>query len=134
MLELTDDEVTCLTIMVGDAEHPPTNMLAIGRWQKTLEDLAAKNFASRLDGVNYVSTKAGAKALAEVDLDQTSTMAGVVNEIKQTKEEAATLLETAAKSLAEACHKHHRLTGAVPNQVTWEMGQNIIKRALELLK
>lgn len=134
MSELTNDEVICLSIMHGGDGHPPTNMLAIGRWEKPLHALAARGFARQIDQHNHVITPQGSTASEAYDSNQSGEYAHIYNEIVATCTDAKNLLEDAANALAEACKKQQRLTGEVPNQIAFTMGQGIIKRALEILK
>lgn len=134
MPELTSDEAVCLSIMHGGEDHEPTNLLAIGRWQKPCEHLAELGYARKIDQFNHVITKAGIAAIEAYDSGQGGDYARIHNEIVETKQEIKDSLEQSAKALAEACNKQHRLAGTVPNQITYQYGQQIIARALELLK
>lgn len=128
MVDLSHDEIVCLSIM-----HDGTNMLAIGRWKPAIESLAKQGYARQLDAFNYVATAEGKKAAEQQDASQSGEYVRVANEINEVKNESKKLLEDASTALAKACRLEQRLSGQVANQVTFGMGQAIIKRALEIL-
>lgn len=129
MSQLTEDEIVCLTIM-GDGE----NMLAIGRWKPAIEHLTEMGLARNMTPLNYVITNDGRAKLAEYNKQTDDTFLRLASGVKSTKEQAARTLEMAARNLADAAKLRHEMTGEFANQVVWEIGQDIIKRALELLK
>lgn len=128
MTDLTNDEITCLAIMNDGA-----NMLAIGRWKQPIEHLVELGLARRIDQHNYIVTKEGNSRIENYDQSQSDSYLRIHNEIVQVRTQASGALEQAAKLLAEACAAQHRLSGEVANQVTFRFGQEIIKRALEIL-
>lgn len=129
MAELTEDEVTCLTIM-GDGE----NMLAIGRWKEPIEHLKELGLSRNIAPLNYVITTEGRTKLGECNKQTDDAFLRITSNIKATKEQVLKVLETAAQNLSDAAKMQQQMTNEPPNQVVWELGQLIIKRALELLK
>lgn len=128
-MELSNDEITCLEIM-----HDGTNMLAIGRWKEPIEALATKGYARRLDQFNYVATKEGKAAVETFDQSQSDDVLRIHKQIADVRGQAITCLNESAKQLAEAAQYQNKLTGEASEKIIWELGQDIIKLALGMLK
>ena len=129
MSDLSNDEIVCLSIM-----HDGTNMLAIGRWKPAIESLAKQGYARQLDAFNYVATADGKKAAESYDEKQSDDVLRIHKQIFDTRAQARTCLEEAAKQLAEAAQCQNKLSGEAPDKMVWTFGQDVIKLALEYLK
>ena len=128
MSELTDDEFVCLSL-AGNGE----NMLAIGRWEKSIDHLVELGFMSRYDKFNHGITKTGRAALADHEKKVDGALKQALYGARQQVDTYRDQVEQAAQCLAGAARKKQELTSQLPNQAVYELGEAIKARALEIL-
>lgn len=128
MVDLTQDELTCLAI-ANEGEC----MLAIARWEQPIDHLVELGLMQRFDKFNNVITPKGreaiAKDIAQVDLAFATTAIDVHN--AQTSYKNA--MEFSAQQLANAARQKQLLTGQFPNKCAYDLAQEVLRRALEIL-
>ena len=133
-MTITDDEFACLMI-AARGEY----MLAIGRWERSIQDLAAKGLM-RSEHINggsqYTITKAGRAAIEEREQEENQQLADVINRSRQAKIVRGTIqdfCEQAAKLLVDAARASMQITGESPQIASRKWNEVILRRALELL-
>jgi DNA-binding TFAR19-related protein (PDSD5 family) len=126
--ELTEDEITCLTI-AGNGE----NMLAIARWEKPIDHLVELGLMRRLDKFNNLITANGKQVLEMALEGQHHEYTRLSNDVALAKQDYANEMEQAAQHLANATRVKQRLTGQFPNQAAYGLAQEALRRALEIL-
>lgn len=129
---MTDDELTILTI-AGTGE----SMMAIGRWKPAVEQLALLGLLKKLDPFNYVITLRGKAVLKDKNHEQDETFKHAYQDYNNTQNHRQQMLESseqAAVNLSHAARAAVRLTGRPANQAVWEISQQVLQRALELLE
>lgn len=132
MPDLSDDERAVLMIAAQGQ-----SMLAIGRWQKPVENLTVLGLLKRLDAFNFVITDNGKKILAERQDDENTDFRNAlaaVNSAQQSRDHAVQSGNQSAYHLSMAAKAAAKISGLTPEQECWSIGQGIIQRALELLK
>lgn len=114
-------------------------MLAIGRWERSIQDLAAKGLM-RSEHINggsqYTITKAGRAAIEEREQEENQQLADVINRSRQAKIVRGTIqdfCEQAAKLLVDAARASMQITGESPQIASRKWNEVILRRALELL-
>lgn len=129
MTDLSDDEWTCLMIAAEGA-----SMMAVGRWEASVDSLVAKGLMQRNDKFNNFITPAGREAAKqhEAKTDDASLRIGV--EVHNTRVRAKQILEEAAAKLAEAAQLGQRVSGGEIDTHIAQAAREIIKRAQELAR
>lgn len=126
--ELSNDELTCLAI----AAHGE-NMLQIGRWEAPIQALVKRGLMRSIDKFNNVITPKGAEVAAGASLDDDEAFARKAIEVHNAQVEYKAVMEAAAQHLVRAAKKKQELTGQFPNQCAYDLAQQVLKRALEIL-
>jgi len=121
--------LTCLAISAQGE-----NMLAIGRWEKPIDRLVELGLLKRFDKFNHEITPEGKKeAAAQIDsVDDAYAKAAI--DVKNAQTQYHGSMEQAAKHLADAAKCKQLLTGQFPHQCAYDLAQEVLQKALFLLK
>ena len=65
MTDLSDQEMALLDLMAQGQ-----SMMAIGQWEKPMEALVVKGYATRHDQFNHTATEAGLEVVARMEADE----------------------------------------------------------------
>jgi len=128
-MDLSDDEWTCLMIAAEGA-----SMMAVGRWEASVDSLVTKGFMQRNDKFNNFITPAGREACRRAREENRRCHAPYWRRGSHTRVRARTVIEEAATKLAEAAQLGQRVQGGHIDGHVEMAAFEIIKRAKELVR
>lgn len=129
MTDLTDDERTVLMIAAEDK-----SMMAIGRWEKSIDSLVQKGLMERGDKWNNWITPAGREAIKEAEDEPYRKILEVGINLRNQQEQARASVEQAATHLMFAAKASALATGDSPQAAAASWSPKVLERALELLR
>lgn len=132
MSSLSDHETAVLMIA-----EKGESMIPIGIWEKPILNLTMLGLLKKLDSVNYIITDAGRAMLdkrQQVEDEQFVQAFAKVTDARNAQQQVIQSVEDAASHLVLAAKASVKLTEHTPQQEVWTLGQQVVARAIELMK